>query len=62
MKRFIKLSDRMMMQRSYSLNQHNSQILSPQQKGIVSAVGFEKTPGGVEYHNRESLNDHTYCC
>lgn len=30
--------------------------------GIVASVGFEQTPGGAEYVNRESLNDHTYCC
>lgn len=30
--------------------------------GMVFTVGFNQTPGGVEYHNRESLNDHAYCC
>jgi len=30
--------------------------------GIVMPVGFEQTPGGKEYHNREVLNDHSYCC
>jgi len=25
-------------------------------------VGFEDTPGGFEYHDREVLNDHSYCC
>lgn len=34
----------------------------PTERGIVSHVGFDETPGGVEYHNRETLNDHTYCC
>jgi len=34
----------------------------PTERGIVFPVGFTETPGGVDYHNRESLNDHTYCC
>lgn len=34
----------------------------PTERGDVNNVGFDDTPGGVEYHNRESLNDHSYCC
>ena len=30
--------------------------------GEVMNVGFEATPGGDDYINRESLNDHSYCC
>jgi endoglycosylceramidase len=30
--------------------------------GLVEHVGFDSTPGGDSYHNREVLNDHTYCC
>ena len=30
--------------------------------GIVAPLGFESTPGGAEFINREALNDHLYCC
>lgn len=30
--------------------------------GMVSKLAFKQTPGGPTYANRESLNDHTYCC
>lgn len=30
--------------------------------GLVFDVGFTRTPGGEEYHDREIFNDHSYCC
>ena len=30
--------------------------------GKTFSLGFPDTPGGVEYANRQVLNDHTYCC
>eukprot|EP00347_Sterkiella_histriomuscorum_P001400 403372181 len=30
--------------------------------GIPASIGFNQTPGGQEYIDRESLNDHLYCC
>lgn len=30
--------------------------------GFIFDVGFTTTPGGEKYHDREILNDHTYCC
>lgn len=30
--------------------------------GTAFHSGFNETPGGVEYNNRQVLNDHTYCC
>lgn len=30
--------------------------------GIIPNLAFNQTPGGPNYSNRESLNDHTYCC
>lgn len=30
--------------------------------GIVANVGFNQTPGGPEFIDREALNDHLYCC
>lgn len=30
--------------------------------GMTFPTGFPETPGGKDYINRQSLNDHTYCC
>ena len=30
--------------------------------GMVFPIGFNDTPGGVEYNDRQILNDHSYCC
>jgi endoglycosylceramidase len=30
--------------------------------GITLPIGFPETPGGIDYLNRQALNDHTYCC
>jgi len=30
--------------------------------GIVGEVGFSETPGGGNFIDRQSLNDHLYCC
>ena len=34
----------------------------PVLEGMVFPIGFNDTPGGVEYNDRQILNDHTYCC
>eukprot|EP00358_Blepharisma_japonicum_P001629 CAMPEP_0202946080 /NCGR_PEP_ID=MMETSP1395-20130829/8365_1 /ASSEMBLY_ACC=CAM_ASM_000871 /TAXON_ID=5961 /ORGANISM="Blepharisma japonicum, Strain Stock R1072" /LENGTH=508 /DNA_ID=CAMNT_0049646453 /DNA_START=69 /DNA_END=1595 /DNA_ORIENTATION=+ len=30
--------------------------------GLIFNVGFNETPGGVNFNNAQVLNDHTYCC
>mmetsp|Transcript_44313 Transcript_44313/g.60113 ORF Transcript_44313/g.60113 Transcript_44313/m.60113 type:complete len:332 (+) Transcript_44313:61-1056(+) len=30
--------------------------------GRIEHIGFKSTPGGEDYLNRQSLNDHSYCC
>lgn len=36
--------------------------LIPALGGMVFPSGFNDTPGGAEYNNRQILNDHSYCC
>lgn len=30
--------------------------------GLVFSVGFTESPGGEDYHTKEMLNEHAYCC
>lgn len=36
--------------------------LLPYLGGMVFPIGFNDTPGGQPYNNRQVLNDHSYCC
>lgn len=36
--------------------------LLPYLGGMVFPIGFNNTPGGPSYNNRQVLNDHSYCC
>ena len=36
--------------------------LLPLLGGMVFPVGFNDTPGGASYNDRQILNDHSYCC
>jgi len=36
--------------------------LLPYLGGMVFPIGFNDTPGGQPYDNRQVLNDHSYCC
>lgn len=30
--------------------------------GKTRPIGFPETPGGIDYLDRQALNDHSYCC